>query len=738
METLDENNSNEERLATKLFHGSIDLLWNILRARSPTISSAPGSAGGISPSPHKNEEWEQIRQLLETLYFWGQGFARRSRLDAILDLSAPLKWQVMSLLIDISRAIISLFEHHELILEIRIFTQCLIDLTPCLEYPAPDPPIIEEEERLHREVGGEIQSVALPWCRRIFDMFPAIDTTLGEHLGILNWKRFDRCRSWAADPASKVIVGGIPKYGPSETIDHETAPTTTMEGTTTGHPTSTNTGTNLDTEITAPDNDFDDHFEPHPGKMGRREEFDLETVLTSSTHMAGTFRVPDMPNEDQDGSRTCSVCKNQLSQSVQTRTDWKRHIYHDLEPYTCTSPDCATSGVDTFSNRQDWAEHEFQHHLAEKVWMCSACSARMSTKEAFSNHLERNHPEYTWVEEHIAVELSENTGLYIKSPLICPMCKVTLEPSLQVYAKHVGRHLEQIALIVVQTQNMDESLEENDTGTETTSSISYAEDDEMNSPLARGDDAAVNSPLARGDDAAVNSPLKRGDNTAKLDNRASHGQTLTSVYEAAPMVSSTLNYENAAILPEKTKTRRSILRKVAVLGSRSAGKSSLVVQFVDGHYVESYYPTIENTFIKRMWRGDQAYSVEIVDAAGQDEYSILNSKHFIGIHGYMLVYSVRSRASFEMVQVIREKILNHLGTEWVPIVVVGTQSDSQSKLRQVSTEEGKQLCEKWNCAWTEASARYNENVGEAFEMLLSEIEKSQDPDRSASNRCITM
>jgi len=44
----------------------------------------------------------------------------------------------------------------------------------------------------------------------------------------------------------------------------------------------------------------------------------------------------------------------------------------------------------------------------------------------------------------------------------------------------------------------------------------------------------------------------------------------------------------------------------------------------------------------------------------QDEYSILNSKHFIGIHGYMLVYSVSSLPSFEMVQVIRDKILNHL------------------------------------------------------------------------------
>ena len=39
---------------------------------------------------------------------------------------------------------------------------------------------------------------------------------------------------------------------------------------------------------------------------------------------------------------------------------------------------------------------------------------------------------------------------------------------------------------------------------------------------------------------------------------------------------------------------------------------------------------------------------------------MLNSKHFIGIHGYMVVYSVGSRQSFDMVKNIREKILNHL------------------------------------------------------------------------------
>lgn len=180
-------------------------------------------------------------------------------------------------------------------------------------------------------------------------------------------------------------------------------------------------------------------------------------------------------------------------------------------------------------------------------------------------------------------------------------------------------------------------------------------------------------------------------------------------------------------------------RKVAIVGSRSVGKSSLAVQFVDGHFVESYYPTIENTFSKVIRYKGSDFTTEIVDTAGQDEYSILNSKHFIGIHGYMLVYSVSSLPSFEMVQVIREKILNHLGTDWVPIVIVGNKSDLRPEQRQVSQEDGRKLSEKFNCGWTEASARYNENVAKAFELLIAQIEKSQNPSEGpGSGKCEIM
>lgn len=53
----------------------------------------------------------------------------------------------------------------------------------------------------------------------------------------------------------------------------------------------------------------------------------------------------------------------------------------------------------------------------------------------------------------------------------------------------------------------------------------------------------------------------------------------------------------------------------------ATGKSSLTVQFVDGHFVDSYYPTIENTFSKIIRYKNQEFATEIIDTAGQVRYT---------------------------------------------------------------------------------------------------------------------
>lgn len=60
------------------------------------------------------------------------------------------------------------------------------------------------------------------------------------------------------------------------------------------------------------------------------------------------------------------------------------------------------------------------------------------------------------------------------------------------------------------------------------------------------------------------------------------------------------------------------------------------------------------------------YEVKLVDTAGQDEYSIFPAQYSMDFHGYVLVYSITSQKSFEVIQIIYEKLLDVMGkSQWV-------------------------------------------------------------------------
>lgn len=184
-------------------------------------------------------------------------------------------------------------------------------------------------------------------------------------------------------------------------------------------------------------------------------------------------------------------------------------------------------------------------------------------------------------------------------------------------------------------------------------------------------------------------------------------------------------------------------RKIAVLGSRSVGKSSLVVQFVENHFNEQYFPTIENTFTKAIKHNGQEYQCDIIDTAGQDEYSLISSRLSIGIDGYVLVYSVTNRPSFELVREVHDKLIMQSGIANVPCVVVGQKGDLADQSfdgRQVSAAEGKKLADSMAATFVETSARQNSNVAKVFDLALGEIEKKSPSGKSSEEKggCVIM
>lgn len=70
---------------------------------------------------------------------------------------------------------------------------------------------------------------------------------------------------------------------------------------------------------------------------------------------------------------------------------------------------------------------------------------------------------------------------------------------------------------------------------------------------------------------------------------------------------------------------------------------------------------------------------------------------------------------------------------------MGNKRDLKPQQRQIQEEEARKLADEFKCGFTEASARNDENVSRAFEQLIAEIEKTQNPgEPTGGNKCIVM
>uniref|UniRef100_A0A915AHN6 Rheb n=1 Tax=Parascaris univalens TaxID=6257 RepID=A0A915AHN6_PARUN len=179
-----------------------------------------------------------------------------------------------------------------------------------------------------------------------------------------------------------------------------------------------------------------------------------------------------------------------------------------------------------------------------------------------------------------------------------------------------------------------------------------------------------------------------------------------------------------------------IQRKIALMGYPCVGKSSITLRFVYGSFPDAYDTTIEDIHTKQHRFNGREFTLQITDTAGQQEYSLFPRSCSLDIDGYILVYAIDDRKSFEIIQTIHDKIMENYGDKDAPLVVVGNKVDLQHNSRQVSMEEGQKLAASWNAAFLETSAKDNTAVQQIFDRLLREIEIANGNMKRQQSNCV--
>ena len=166
------------------------------------------------------------------------------------------------------------------------------------------------------------------------------------------------------------------------------------------------------------------------------------------------------------------------------------------------------------------------------------------------------------------------------------------------------------------------------------------------------------------------------------------------------------------------------------------GKSALTLRLITDNFVQEYDPTIEDNYRKPMLVDGQVERLDRLDTAGQEEYNSMRDMWYQSGQGFLLVYAVNMRSTFEELESRHDEILIAKDAEdepaSVPLVLVGNKCDLDDE-RQVSKDEGQALAEKWGCSFFEASALTKVNDKEVFFQVVREIKKQRDAEMTSES-----
>lgn len=187
--------------------------------------------------------------------------------------------------------------------------------------------------------------------------------------------------------------------------------------------------------------------------------------------------------------------------------------------------------------------------------------------------------------------------------------------------------------------------------------------------------------------------------------------------------------------------------KLVVVGGGGVGKSALTIQLIQSYFVQDYDPTIEDSYTKQCVIDSIVAKLDILDTAGQEEFSAMREQYMRSGEGFLLVFSVTDESSFNEIHNFHKQILRVKDRDEFPMILVGNKCDLETQ-RRVSTEQAQARAKELGVAYIETSAKSKLNVEQAFYDLVRRIREFQKWDtdtevapttgKDSSNGCCTI
>ena len=160
------------------------------------------------------------------------------------------------------------------------------------------------------------------------------------------------------------------------------------------------------------------------------------------------------------------------------------------------------------------------------------------------------------------------------------------------------------------------------------------------------------------------------------------------------------------------------------LGGKSFYFTQETETLIDEIPLSVFEHSITTSSPKLFSNSDTDCMLEILDTAGTEQFTAMRDLYMKNGDSFVIVYSILSKSSFNDATSLRE-VIQRVRDEEDPAIVLAANKDDLIEQRVVSTEQGQELANSWNCPFFETSAKTNTNITELFHQVAREASKKK-------------
>jgi len=164
--------------------------------------------------------------------------------------------------------------------------------------------------------------------------------------------------------------------------------------------------------------------------------------------------------------------------------------------------------------------------------------------------------------------------------------------------------------------------------------------------------------------------------------------------------------------------------RIVIVGDTTSGKTNILMKYIKNSFnCDSKHTVGVDLFSKLFKLKGIQIKLQIWDTSGQERYKSVTTVYFKGAQGFLIVYDITNKTSFDNIEKWIDEILKVVQS---PIIIlIGNKSDLNEE-RKVSIEEALQKAEKYNFDFYEVSALDGKNIDFIFINLAYKILKKRE------------